>query len=224
MSNGKPIIIFSMPRSGSSLTTMMLSKAGVFTGETKPADKFNPNGYYENISINSSVVGYLRSTDRLGLGFRYHPTYLEPAGLWFKETVLQSLHKQGFEDDGINKWAYKDPKNVWVWRTWHEHFPDADFLIVRRDREEVMQSIERSPWMNRYDNPYDWERMLLIYEYIFDTISQVHKNTHTFNISDVMKGELKKISLAFHDTGVDFSADVYNCIDRKLWNKDKRKK
>lgn len=50
-----PIIIIGIPRSGTSMVAGIFAKHGVFFGNCRPADKYNPKGYYENITISNLI-------------------------------------------------------------------------------------------------------------------------------------------------------------------------
>ena len=58
-----PILIVSMPRSGSSLLSHILFNEGVQVGDCKKGDEYNKYGYYENIMIRNILIKYLNKHD-----------------------------------------------------------------------------------------------------------------------------------------------------------------
>ena len=54
----KPILILSPGRSGSSLVAGIFAKHGVWTGNCHPGNKYNPEGYFENIAIQRAMQNH----------------------------------------------------------------------------------------------------------------------------------------------------------------------
>ena len=51
----RPLIVISPGRSGSSWTAGKLARAGVFGGHMRPGDRWNEDGYFENIALHKAL-------------------------------------------------------------------------------------------------------------------------------------------------------------------------
>lgn len=141
------ILITGIPRSRTSLTAAILDKCGADFGnpkDFKPANKYNPLGYYEHKGLIKKLVNPYWSK----IGF--HP--LDRVNMPSKKDVMpDSDWGAKFKTImGTKKYniAVKEPKLCLYWEVWHYAFPDAKWILVRRPRAEVMESISnRTPWM-----------------------------------------------------------------------------
>src|SRR5690606_36215574 len=117
------IIVTGAARSGTSLTTRILQAHGCHLGSTV-------NGLYENTDVRDGVVKrYLRSigADPLGQSILADTDNLAYVPGW-RKTVER--HFRAFP----KPWAYKCAKATLIWPVWHEAFPDAKWIIVRRNK------------------------------------------------------------------------------------------
>jgi len=143
----QPIFIVSTGRSGTSMVTGLLNRAGMWVGEYHKGDRDNPGGYFENKRIKDGVIkpiltfsGY----DRHGR----HPLPEETLDLPHEE--FGNLIKAHLDADGYQyhvPWGFKDAKMVLMWPTLHKAFPDARWVIVKRNREDVIKSLSRARFM-----------------------------------------------------------------------------
>lgn len=134
------ILVSGCARSGTSMTCAVLDACGADFGETIGPGPGNPGGFFENKSLRETLLKpYLR---RLG----YQPSgrlplpksdELPPHPGWRTE-VKRRLG---------TAYAYKDAKTLAVWPIWAEAFPEARWVLVRRERLKIIDSIYRTPWM-----------------------------------------------------------------------------
>jgi len=115
----RPIIVLGTPRSGTSLTAGLLHHCGVWAGECRQADQWNPRGYFENIALTQ-----LRKNRALSL-----------------ESVKRALENEGYQG---GPWLYKS--TPWSWRFWEPFNPF--WVLVRRPSEAVLVSRKRGPWFD----------------------------------------------------------------------------
>lgn len=106
-----PIVVCTYPRSGSSLTCGLLHEAGVWVGECKPRNAFNPKGFFENrVLMDMARLAEITWAD------------VEPI-----------LREQGWNGE---RWLVK--VKATRWRPWLPINPT--FLKVRRSTEAIVAS------------------------------------------------------------------------------------
>ena len=129
-----PILITGMPRSGTSLTAGVLAHCGAFTGDTwsPMPPEANPLGFFENTSLFQRKPPNI-SADRLP-----KPHEIQQLANW-QRFVRLTLEAQGFRED--QTWLVKRP-NFHSWYAWHHVFPNARWVIVRRDDEGIKKSLD----------------------------------------------------------------------------------
>jgi hypothetical protein len=185
MVSEQPIFIVSPPRSGSSFTAHVLSELGVFIGKTKPADKWNVNGYYENERMRALIVNYMRLNDKEHLRKRYNPENLSADYPHFKDLMLAIATGEGCANG--QPWLFKDPKIAYCWQMMNRSFPNARWLIVRRKRSEVLASIKRTEFMDAYSTDEEWIGYLERYSRMIDRLEAGCKNVMSIKVSSLMR-------------------------------------
>lgn len=127
-----PILVLGSPRSGTSLTAGLLHQLGAWVGECKPADKWNPKGYFENDAIRA--LCWARGKARV-------------VSVADVRDVLASQGWQGgpwlykHAPHRVDHWANFTPIRVKVWRD-----PESILrsrLTMGRSADKVRQDIER---------------------------------------------------------------------------------
>lgn len=154
----KPIFITGCPRSGTSIIANIIHLHGVYSGDVhKDPTPWNATGMYENPRIRNKVAKeYLRSigADPLGqnpLPDRRQKIELDPD---FKEKVLGILSSEGW--DGERQWYLKEAKMALMWEQWAWAFPDAQWVLVRRNINDIVTSCMKTPFMSRRKKVTDW--------------------------------------------------------------------
>lgn len=144
------IFITGAARSGTSLVTGILARHGLKLGPV--------NGLNENLDVREHIVKpYLHSIGADPLCQRPLP-YLEdirPVDNW-REKVTRAIGQD-------EPWGYKGAKMCLIWPLWVEHFPDAKWVIVRRDRESLIGSLLRTSFMQAYSDAVGWGKWVDIH-------------------------------------------------------------
>ena len=150
----KPILITGIARSGTSLTAGIINICGAFAGETYKGNINNPKGMFENIKIiNNIVKPFLRNS-----GFDSKCQYPLPEKLkipndW-RNQIMEILRNEGYQNGNF---LVKDAKMIMMWEIWHNAFPDAKWIIVRRNSDGIVNSCLRTGFMKAFDNKKDWK-------------------------------------------------------------------
>jgi hypothetical protein len=147
---GKRRIIFvlGMHRSGTSLTTNVLSELGVALSEDlMPATHENARGYFE-----SQTISFLQDRILAAFGVAWDsPTSMRALPPeWWKSPSIAPLRAQivAFVNAELDKhplWAFKDPRTMRMLSMWGEILPELNaepvFLLVTRHPNEVGGSL-----------------------------------------------------------------------------------
>lgn len=154
------VCVLGMSRTGTSLTTQVLSLAGVYLGPEEEllgadlsplasegeqvlekARNSNPAGHWEHYRLMRLNEGILRS---FGGNWREPPTM--PPG-WESSSELSSLREearallaQSF--DGHELWGWKDPRNSLTLPFWQSLVPAMRYVICVRNPMDVAASLE----------------------------------------------------------------------------------
>lgn len=120
-----PILVVSMPRSGSSMVAGAFARHGVWTGTCRPANQHNPRGYYESLPI-ERLIGRV-------CGHRVNRGEPAPKVDGWRDMVEASIRRDGYGD------------GPWLWKgsalyapLWHEFSPA--WVVVRRRTDAVRAS------------------------------------------------------------------------------------
>ena len=122
----RPIVVLTMGRSGSSLVAGCLALQGMWTGICKPADKYNPKGYFENVKISTATGQHYRGSIYDNL----LPIQQIPGWKGYVEQVQRDEDYEG------GPWLVK--VNAFTWPLWVTF--DPIFVFVRRDIQSIVRS------------------------------------------------------------------------------------
>lgn len=218
MNNKMPILIVSPPRSGSSLTASILNSFGVFGGDMKKGDKWNKSGYFENIEITNLVIRYLQNNDINNLGKRFNPRVLNVDVKDFSSKIYEILENQGMEP--TQKWFYKNPKTAVCWRLFDKHYPYAKWIVIERDREELLNSLMRTEFMDAWQTKEEWQNFIRYYDVLMKEI-KANCNCFVFNINTMFNGDYSQVEDLLKFVGIDAELVLSGIIDKTLWNEKK---
>lgn len=159
------IFVTGCARSGTSLTAQLLQAHGCNLGENGQL-----NVLYENLDIREHVLKpYLRSLGADPLGQRGFPDIdkLKPLnGLANSLNSILGPHEPR---------AYKDAKLTFVWPVFRDAFPDAKWVLVRRDREKIIDSCLNTGFMFAYADRHGWSHWIDQHEERFE---RMHAELH----------------------------------------------
>lgn len=133
-------LILGMHRSGSSLLTQLISKLGVHLGdEIMKADRFNPDGYWENLRV---VDLHNRMLEEEGNQW-YAPAHpIDTTGL-LKKYREEALSLVSVMDRQGSDWVWKDPRMPLFLDFWLEILKgrNINFVITNRSPSAIAASL-----------------------------------------------------------------------------------
>lgn len=152
-------IILGMHRSGTSLVASMLQAMGIHMGDELLGPSLaNPGGHFEDVDFYHANRAMI---DAAGGAWDVPP----------KRETLDAVGRQFEQDrqalvDRKNRahafWGWKDPRTTLTAHLWHPHLTAPRYIVVRRDRADVIASLE-----NR-DGPGDWGALVDQYQAALD--------------------------------------------------------
>src|SRR3990167_1759798 len=158
-----PIFITGCARSGTSLTAGIIHLCGAFGGKMRRPNINNQKGMFENIAITQDLVKpFLKSIGADKMGQNPLP---DPAKVVLKanilahqwrQNVISILNSEGYIGD--RPFFYKGAKMCLMWEIWHAAFPNAQWIIVRRNKEDIIDSCLRTSFMKAYKDRGGWAK------------------------------------------------------------------
>jgi hypothetical protein len=199
-----PIIITGAARSGVPIVASIINHAGAWGG-IRFGEGYDGRIDAENNSIKKlmmkPVLNGLRADDKgqapLPRTKDCKRAARELAPAW-KRRVERIICKQGYVD---GPWFYASARICLVWPIWHAAFPDAQWIIVRRDDKRIVRACLKTWHMDAYNTYKEWQAWLGEYKQKFNEISQAGINTQTIWPERFIKGnfdELKKLVTSFN--------------------------
>jgi hypothetical protein len=205
------IFVTGCARSGTSLITSILQAHGCNLGLPNRI-----NSLFENVGVRQNVLKpYLSSIGADPLGQRKLPNTneLEPvAGL--REKVLHYIV-------GNEPRAYKDAKLTLIWPVIDHAFPEAKWVLVRRNGERIVESCIRTDFMRSSDDPAYWAKWVAEHEARFE---DMRRKLYLIEVwPDAMIDEPNAFKSVTDFLGLEFNRKaVEACINRKAWHGHER--
>jgi len=212
-----PILITGCARSGTSLTAGIIEACGAFGGRTSGPNANNRKGMFENPKVRNDLVKpYLTAigVDPMGQNPLPDPAHI-PIPVNWADRVRGIFEADGYED---GPWYYKGAKMCLIWPVWHDAFPEAKWVIVRRSDEDIIKSCLRTGFMRAYQNAKGWQGWIDVHKRRFAEM-QVELQVKEFWPGDIFeRNDLESIQGIVEWLGLQWNEDkVRAFIDPKLW-------
>lgn len=142
--SGRIVLVTGCARSGTSMVAGVLHTCGLnFGGPLVGPSPHNPRGFFEHRAIRQKVLKpYLEELGCDARGQRVLP----PRGLLVHPTRVARFRRAVLKRLG-GAVAYKDAKVLLTWPMWKAAFPEARWVLVRRDAKAIVASCIRTPFM-----------------------------------------------------------------------------
>jgi hypothetical protein len=159
-----PILITGAARSGTSMVTGVLHAWGLkLGGPLVKATSQNPKGFFEHRAIRQRFLKpLLRSHGFDPRGQRVLP----PRDFRVGPAHVVRLRKRFLQMLGPGK-GYKDAKIILIWRVFEAMFPNARWILVRRDPKSIVDSCIRCPFMKGRAYKAGWVEWVQEHEFRF---------------------------------------------------------
>lgn len=200
------------------MTAGIVHRCGAFGGSTFGPNQWNKSGMYENKEIREHILKpylFICSADPLGQDPLPDVNRLIPLAN-LREKIETIVKYQGYRK---GPWYYKGAKMCLVWPTFHEAFPNAKWIIVRRKDEDIVNSCLRTPFMKAYKTAEGWQRWVDVHKKRFEEMSE----NPDMCIAEVwpenfVLGNFDEIKAAIEWSGLKWNAKAAEqFVNPKLW-------
>lgn len=213
----RPILITGCARSGTSLTAGIINLCGAFGGKMYGPTRYNRKGYFENSYIRREIQkNYMKDIAADPRGQHPFPGKRMDIPLGFGYTVKEAIKADGYHH---GRWFYKDATICLNWPVWHKAFPNAQWLIVRRPDEDIIDSCMRTPFMNSYHTREQWQQWVLHHKGCFLDMQKAGLDMREVWTNDVVeKGDLTEIEKIVKSFSLNWDEKkVRGFVDSRLW-------
>lgn len=218
MTKTHPIFVTGCERSGTSMTAGILALCGAWGGLLTDSNKYNRKGTFENRQIRDKViVSYLRSIGVDPLGQSPLPTEDELVSFpRMREVVLEILKEQGMPPDAT--WFFKSSRMCLFWQEWADAFPEAKWVIVRREDEAIIQSCMRTGYMQKIRGPANWQRWIDEHKRKFQQMEEANLELWEVWPTTFIDGDYSEIRETVKGLGLTWKEDqVQSFVNPALW-------
>ena len=158
-----PIIVTGMPRSGLAIVARLLRACGIW-GEATPRGQMDESDpvqirsgiarpFFRGMSASMTGTGGWLDADKC---MAVSP---DLAPIW-RRRIHAAIRAQGY--DG-GRWMYRGPDACMAWPIWHEAFPLAKWIIVRRTDADIVTACKRMFFANPPEDGGGWDGWLCRY-------------------------------------------------------------
>lgn len=215
-----PVLVTGLPRSGTSMVAGLLREFGLWLGETVPGGPENPRGFFENIILREKLQKELLrrgKVDPLGVNPLPAPGW-HPDVRNFRDVVGRVLAAEGYT--GAQPWGFKDAKMALTWRIWHQHFPAARWIVVRRPTEQIVGSCLRTSFMRHHSgDPEFWRRFVDAY---LARLAQLRGTTSWCRVvesGEIVEGRFEQLERLVGELGLEWRRGaVESFIEPEAWH------
>ena len=206
----KGILITGCARSGTSLTAGIINLCGAFGGRMRPPNENNKKGMFENTVITQSIVKpFLKSigADQMGQNplpdpIKVRRRVISEGSLW-ANSVLNVLRQEGYKEDKF--WFYKGAKMCLMWEMWNAAFPEARWVIVRRDKKKIIESCLRTSFMRAYKDEEGWGNWVDWHEKKFKEMFENKLNVTEISSEKIVLGDFNEIKTLAIELGLSYN-------------------
>jgi hypothetical protein len=215
-----PVLVTGLPRSGTSMVAGLLGVSGLWLGHTVPGGQENIRGFFENVILRERVQKEILRQGRFDpLGVRQlPPPAWHPAIKNLRAVVAAAVGAQQY--DGRQTWGFKDAKLTLTWRVWHEHFPRARWIVVRRSSDEIIASCLRTSFMKQHSgDPAFWQQFVADYLERLGALQREVGWSRVIAAGDVAVGRFDALEQLVRDLGLTWRPEAMHAfIAPEHWN------
>lgn len=208
---------------------------GAFGGNMSGPNRNNAKGMFENARIRDQILKpYLREQGLDAMGQYPLPDISKiPIHNNWRERVERIITKEGYKN---GPWMYKGAKACLTWPIWHNAFPDAKWVIVRRRTGDIVASCLKTNFMRAFSQEQfrkavmanteldGWIWWVHQHEKRFEEMIKVGLNCMIVWPERMVIGDYDQAEELISWLGLDWQEkEVKDFIDPKLW-KAKRNK
>ncbi len=217
-----PILITGCARSGTSMIAGIVDLCGAFGGATSGPTPYNAKGMFENETLRNKIIkpylAHVLGVDPMGQSPLPTPSLIKtnPYPNDLRKEVLAVFRHEGLEPN--QSWYYKGAKMMLIWEIWRDAFPQAQWLVVRRPDDQIIQSCENARFMRKRSGKEGWQDWI---DHHKRRWKEMHLAVNYREVwSDrVVTGDFAEIKSAIEDFGLKWKeTTVRNFVDPSLYS------
>jgi hypothetical protein len=220
-----PIFVLGLPRSGTSMVAGSLGICGAWTGSTVPGNPENPKGFFEHVVIREHIVR------KMLVDLGYDPMgvrKLPPVDLQIEVQGLADIIRGIVERDGYQfnvPWLIKACKLTLLWPVFKKAFPDATWIIVRRDEEGLIDSCLRTSFMKHHSPDRNfWKNFSEEYRIRLDALKNSGANVLEISTPEMISGNFDHFREAVSQLGLTYrEEELMEFISPAYWHGNTQK-
>jgi hypothetical protein len=207
----RPIFVVGLPYGGGTRTARLIRNMGVWTGPTIEGPKSDPRDLLENKLIREKLIKpTLKHMECDPDGLKALPNPRRRVNLVFptkegninlQEKLNRMLKSQAYNH--AQRWMYNDARLTLMWRSFITDFPNADWVIIRQDKDSYVQACLSNP--EAFDiSPKTnfWGHIAKVYSKRFDMLCARVDNAHEINFSNIQEGNLSELNVLSGKIGI----------------------
>jgi len=218
MSQGRldsPIFITGIERSGSSIVAKIIHHCGGYVG--------GASEMYENFQIKKLLDIYYGFIGADIKGQRPLPNIEQLVMIkdW-RQKVEEALLNDRLPKD--QPWMIKGSRLCQIWPLWHEAFPDAKWIIVRRRPPDIIDSCLKTAYMVAYKDREGWLEWIHEHEKLFVGMIQAGVNCKVVWPERMASGDYKQMAETLEWLGLPWKNDIMSIVEPLLYRSKQRNK
>lgn len=187
----------------------------------------NRKGMFENAQIRNTIVKpYLRQIGADTMGQYPLPdinNLIIPMS--WKRRINQIMDEEGYKS---GHWMYKGAKMCLIWPILNIAFPDAKWVIVRRDADGIVKSCMRTGFMRAFrsrpnqravgakDEAEGWMWWVRQHEKRFEEMREAGLNCYEVSTDKMIDGDLSEIKDCIDWLGLEWNRKAESFVDPSL--------
>lgn len=219
----EPTLITGAARSGTSLVAGIINICGAFGGKLASGNHYNPKGMYENREIVDKITKpYLKE---LGCD----PMGQYPLPDVHKMQVKQDIASQFYHIMDLHGWDgetplfYKDAKTCLFWPVWRYAFPNAKWVIVRRQDKDIVNSCLKTGFMRAFNDIEGWQWWVDQHKQRFREMQEAGLDLMQIWPEKMVAGDYTQIEQVIQWLGLEWKdQEVKDFIEPKLYKSEQK--
>lgn len=225
MKNESPILITGCARSGTSMVAGIINTCGAWGGKLISPSNYNQKGFFENVVIRNKIckpflesIGVdTKGQDPLPDMERIKSISNIPHFITtWRIKVLDEIKKQSYSE---GSWYYKGAKMCLMWPIWNLAFPDAKWIIVRRDKDDIISSCMKTGFMSAFHTREGWAKWVDFHLARFDEMKENCSYVYEIYPQQIINGNFESIKTLINILGLSWDKEkVVEFVAPALWS------
>jgi hypothetical protein len=218
MINQVPIFVTGVPRSGTTMIARVINCCGAFAGDgatskkcmfqNKYIDQLIVKPYMERMGADPNGQFPLPNIDEISIPLNWRQKV---------ENIIRAEHYVN------GPWMYKDTKMPLIWKVWHNAFPKAKWIIVRRRTGDVIQSCLKTNYMNAYEDEKGWIEWIHAYEKRFEEMMEAGIDLKVIWPERMCNNDFQQLYDIIEWTGLEWKEEASVFVKLLLWKSNQNK-